>query len=485
MRAHRAAARTAGHPGDGSQLHQPHLRARPEGDPGEAGPAEARSSERRETAARLARYQETTAALLARQAAETVPAGLEPFQQDVLAALELQRGFFSRAAVAAASGAAAWTTCTGSRKAEQASGAPHRRLGTDAGALSRLAVRDERRASTTISARWTCSRSRSGEALPQLTGCREPSSLAPAPASKNGMSAGPTMSNRPEAVHVAWTPQLRRAARALRPRSSPRSSPRRRPAQPSRRRPETCSISLTPRCAASRTARGCRRTRCTRSRATSSAISGSRRRTAPRRWNGREWLTIDMPDREVSNYIRSLAAARNCVLWFGREAGGLVRLKRDPRHPVPRRESFTIFGTAQGLPAERVPQRDRGERRHDLGRHDGRRRGAPRGRALRDRERRARGPAPVGDRRDRGRCRPQADRSGWRGRPLRARGPQLDADGPRAAGARRQREQPAPDSGRRRGCARSGSAPTAAACCASVAARSTGSAPPKACRAGW
>ena len=73
------------------------------------------------------------------------------------------------------------------------------------------------------------------------------------------------------------------------------------------------------------------------------------------RWNGREWLTIDMPDREVSNYIRSLAAARDCVLWFGREAGGLVRLRRDPLHPVPRRESFTIFGTAQGLPAERVP----------------------------------------------------------------------------------------------------------------------------------
>lgn len=53
--------------------------------------------QQRETSARLLRYQETTAALLARQAAETIPAGLEPFQQDVLGALELQRIFFSKA----------------------------------------------------------------------------------------------------------------------------------------------------------------------------------------------------------------------------------------------------------------------------------------------------------------------------------------------------------------------------------------------------
>lgn len=72
------------------------------------------------------------------------------------------------------------------------------------------------------------------------------------------------------------------------------------------------------------------------------------------RWNGREWLTIDMPDREVSNYVRSLAATKDCTMWFGREAGGLVRLRRDPLHPVPRRESFTVFGAEQGLPASRV-----------------------------------------------------------------------------------------------------------------------------------
>jgi diguanylate cyclase (GGDEF)-like protein len=72
------------------------------------------------------------------------------------------------------------------------------------------------------------------------------------------------------------------------------------------------------------------------------------------RWNGREWLVIDMPDREVSNYVRSLAAARDRTLWFAREAGGLVRLRRDPLYSVPRREAFTTFGVAQGLPAPRV-----------------------------------------------------------------------------------------------------------------------------------
>ena len=72
------------------------------------------------------------------------------------------------------------------------------------------------------------------------------------------------------------------------------------------------------------------------------------------RWNGREWLTVDMPDRDVSNYIRALVAARDGTLWFAREAGGLVRLRRDPQSLVPRREAFTVFGTEQGLPASRV-----------------------------------------------------------------------------------------------------------------------------------
>src|SRR5262245_27062540 len=72
------------------------------------------------------------------------------------------------------------------------------------------------------------------------------------------------------------------------------------------------------------------------------------------RWNGREWLTIDMPDRDVSNYVRSLVPARDGGLWFAREAGGVVRLRPDALSLVPRREAFTVFGTAQGLPALRV-----------------------------------------------------------------------------------------------------------------------------------
>lgn len=53
--------------------------------------------QQRDTSARLLRYQETIEALLARQAAEPVPGGLEPFQQDVLTALQLQRNFFFKA----------------------------------------------------------------------------------------------------------------------------------------------------------------------------------------------------------------------------------------------------------------------------------------------------------------------------------------------------------------------------------------------------
>ena len=42
-------------------------------------------------------YLEATAALATRQQADAVPAGLEPFQKDVLAAIELQRAFFGKA----------------------------------------------------------------------------------------------------------------------------------------------------------------------------------------------------------------------------------------------------------------------------------------------------------------------------------------------------------------------------------------------------
>ena len=46
----------------------------------------------------LDRYQDATGGLAARQKIDSVPAGLEPFQEDVLAALALQQAFFSKAA---------------------------------------------------------------------------------------------------------------------------------------------------------------------------------------------------------------------------------------------------------------------------------------------------------------------------------------------------------------------------------------------------
>jgi hypothetical protein len=46
----------------------------------------------------LERYRDTTGGLASRQGGERPPGGLEPFQEDVLAALALQQSFFSKAA---------------------------------------------------------------------------------------------------------------------------------------------------------------------------------------------------------------------------------------------------------------------------------------------------------------------------------------------------------------------------------------------------
>ncbi len=63
------------------------------------------------------------------------------------------------------------------------------------------------------------------------------------------------------------------------------------------------------------------------------------------RFNGRSWTVFDMPDREVSNYVRALLAARDGSIWFGRENGGAVRLAGG---------RLTVFGRDAGLPAGRV-----------------------------------------------------------------------------------------------------------------------------------
>ena len=63
------------------------------------------------------------------------------------------------------------------------------------------------------------------------------------------------------------------------------------------------------------------------------------------RYDGRSWQTVDMPGRAVSNFVRSVLAARDGSVWFGREDGGLVRLRSG------RTETFDA---AAGLPASRV-----------------------------------------------------------------------------------------------------------------------------------
>jgi len=63
------------------------------------------------------------------------------------------------------------------------------------------------------------------------------------------------------------------------------------------------------------------------------------------RFNGRTWTQFDMPDRTVSNFVRAVLPARDGSLWFGREEGGLVRLRDGVA---------TIFGQKEGLPVDRV-----------------------------------------------------------------------------------------------------------------------------------
>jgi signal transduction histidine kinase len=63
------------------------------------------------------------------------------------------------------------------------------------------------------------------------------------------------------------------------------------------------------------------------------------------RFDGRIWTAVDMPGKSVSNFVRAVLPARDGSLWFGREEGGLVRL-RDGR--------ATSFDGSEGLPASRV-----------------------------------------------------------------------------------------------------------------------------------
>ena len=62
-------------------------------------------------------------------------------------------------------------------------------------------------------------------------------------------------------------------------------------------------------------------------------------------FDGVRWTTVDMPDRQVSNYVECVLPASDGSVWFGRQDGGVSRLHPDGR--------WITYGTDQ-LPASRV-----------------------------------------------------------------------------------------------------------------------------------
>jgi len=111
---------------------------------------------RQETSAALARYEQDTQGLAARQKADVVPPGLEAFQDDVLAALALQQSFFAQATALREAGVA-WTRRTGCPRAARPRRGSSRR---GRGCRPAIRVGPARRAtaSITISALSTSSR---------------------------------------------------------------------------------------------------------------------------------------------------------------------------------------------------------------------------------------------------------------------------------------------------------------------------------------
>ncbi len=57
-------------------------------------------------------------------------------------------------------------------------------------------------------------------------------------------------------------------------------------------------------------------------------------------YNGRSWKVVNMPQRTVSNFVRSILAASDGSLWFGKSEGGAVRLKNG---------EWTVYSSESGL----------------------------------------------------------------------------------------------------------------------------------------
>ncbi|MBX7221732.1 MAG: response regulator [Blastocatellia bacterium] len=58
-------------------------------------------------------------------------------------------------------------------------------------------------------------------------------------------------------------------------------------------------------------------------------------------YNGKSWKNVPMPSRTVSNWVRTICAASDGSLWFGRRDGGVCHLKNG---------EWEIFTKLQGLP---------------------------------------------------------------------------------------------------------------------------------------
>src|SRR5262244_484625 len=62
-------------------------------------------------------------------------------------------------------------------------------------------------------------------------------------------------------------------------------------------------------------------------------------------YNGRKWIVVNMPNRNVSNHIQALLVTADGSIWFGTAGGGLSRLKDG---------EWKSFDTSSGLPNNNV-----------------------------------------------------------------------------------------------------------------------------------
>ena len=62
-------------------------------------------------------------------------------------------------------------------------------------------------------------------------------------------------------------------------------------------------------------------------------------------YNGRVWTVVNMPNRTISNFVRAILVASDESIWFGRQEGGVSRLKDG---------NWTTVDEKSGLPDKRV-----------------------------------------------------------------------------------------------------------------------------------